>query len=111
MKASHAWAGLALALLGAACVNTSFMPTTTLALPARAENCHLDIILDGLPPAPYAVIGRISTDSTAPGMFALGESNQAATDRLREEACRVGAHGLLNVGTASQGTWTNNGYS
>lgn len=32
-------------------------------------------------------------------------------ERLQEEACRVGAHGLLQVGAESQGTWTGNGYS
>jgi hypothetical protein len=94
-----------------ACVHTGFQPTTGLALPPRAQGCYLDLIFHGQPPAPYIVIGRISTDSTAPGLFALGENDHVAVDRMKEEACIQGAHGLLDVGASSQGVWTGNGYS
>jgi hypothetical protein len=94
-----------------ACVHTGFTPTTGLNLPGRAQNCYLDMILQGPPPYPYVVIGQISTDSTAPGLFALGESNDVAVQRMKEQACLVGAHGLMQVGANSQGTWTGNGYS
>ena len=69
------------------------------------------MILHGAPPYPYVVIGQISTDSTAPGLFALGENNDVAVQRMKEQACLVGAHGLLQVGANSQGVWTNDGYS
>src|SRR6478736_2269302 len=97
--------------LSGACVHTGFQPTTGLVLPARGQGCYLDLIFHGQPPAPYIVIGRISTDSTAPGLFALGENDHVAVDRMKEEACQVGAHGLLDVGASSQGVWTGNGYS
>ena len=97
--------------LGAACVNSAFTPSTTLRLQARPEGCYLDMIFQGAPPFPYVVIGRVTTDSSAPGLFALGENNEAAVQRLQDEACRVGAHGLLQLGAASQGSWTNGGYS
>lgn len=32
-------------------------------------------------------------------------------ERLQQEACRVGAHGLLQAGAQSQGVWTGDGYS
>jgi hypothetical protein len=69
------------------------------------------MIFQGMPPYPYVVIGQVSTDSTAPGLFALGESNDVAVQRMREQACLVGAHGMLQVAANSQGTWTGNGYS
>jgi hypothetical protein len=94
-----------------ACVHTGFTPTTGLALPPRAENCYLDMIFQGPPPYPYVVIGQVQTDSTAPGLWALGESNDVAISRMKEEACHVGAHGLMQMNANSQGVWTNNGYS
>jgi hypothetical protein len=96
---------------GLACVHTNFTPTTGLQLAQRPENCYLDVILQGQPPYPHVVIGQVSTDSTAPGLFALGENNSVAMERIKEEACRVGAHGLLKMEANSHGVWTNNGYS
>jgi hypothetical protein len=98
-------------LSGPACVHTGFTPTTRLNLPIRPENCYLDMIFQGPPPYPYVVIGQISTDSTAPGLFALGENNDVAIQRMKAQACAVGAHGLMQVGASSQGVWTNDGYS
>ena len=98
-------------VLSSGCVHNAFTPTTTMKLAARPEGCYLDMIFQGEPPFPYVVIGRVTTDSTAPGLWALGENNEAAMERLQEEACRVGAHGLLQVGAQSQGTWTGDGYS
>ncbi len=93
------------------CIHTGFTPTTGVAFPPRAEDCYLDMIFQGQPPYPYVVIGQISTDSTAPDLFALGESNDVAVRRMKEQACLVGAHGLMQVGANSQGSWTSNGYS
>jgi hypothetical protein len=93
------------------CIHNGFTPTTGLSLPPRPENCYLDMIFQGMPPYPYVVIGQVSTDSTAPGLFALGESNDVAIQRMKEQACLAGAHGLMQVGANSQGTWTGNGYS
>jgi hypothetical protein len=96
---------------GSGCVHTGFTPTTGMNLPPRAQNCYLDMIFQGPPPYPYVVIGQVSTDSTAPGLFALGENNDVAVQRMKEQACLVGAHGLMQVGASSQGVWTGNGYS
>jgi hypothetical protein len=100
-----------LVALGSACVNTAFTPATTMPLAMRPEGCYLDMIFEGIPPDAYVVIGQITTDSTAPGIFALGENNEVALQRMQAEACRVGAHGLMHAGTSSQGVWTGNGYS
>ena len=93
------------------CIHTGFTPTTGLNLPPRPQNCYLDMIFQGNPPYQYVVLGQISTDSTAPGIFALGESNDVAVQRMKEQACLVGAHGLMQVGANSQGVWTGDGYS
>jgi hypothetical protein len=100
-----------LALTVASCIHTGFTPTTGWRFAARPPNCHLDLVLHGSPPYPYVVIGQVTTDSTMPGLFALGESNSDAVRRLREEACHAGAHGLLQVGASSQGVWTGRGFS
>jgi hypothetical protein len=97
--------------LSAGCVHNGFTPATAMRLPPRPEGCYLDMIFQGEPPYPYVVLGRVTTDSTAPGLFALGENNDAAMGRLQAEACEVGAHGLMQAGAASQGVWTGNGYS
>lgn len=102
---------LVLVTSGLACVHTGFTPTTGIQLQPRAQNCYLDMIFQGPPPYAYVILGQVSTDSTAPGLFALGESNDTAVERMKEEACRVGAHGLMQVGANSQGTWNNQGYS
>jgi hypothetical protein len=98
-------------VLGSGCVHNAFTPATTMKLSARPEGCYLDMIFHGVPPFSYVVIGRVTTDSTAPGLWALGENNEVAMERLQEEACRVGAHGLLQVGAQSEGVWNGNGYS
>jgi len=102
--------GLAIAVT-AGCVHNGFTPATAMQFRERPEGCYLDMIFQGVPPYPYVIIGRVSTDSTAPGLFALGENNEVAMQRLQEEACRVGAHGLMHAGAQSQGSWTGNGYS
>src|SRR5262245_26049330 len=66
-----------------ACVHTGFIPATTLRMPPREEGCHLDMIFHGDPPHSYVVIGRVTTDSTAPGLFAIGEGNEVAIRRLQ----------------------------
>jgi hypothetical protein len=99
-------------LLGAGgCIHTGFTPTTGLNLPPRPQNCYLDMIFQGLPPYPHVIIGQVSTDSTAPGIFALGESNDVAVQRMKEQACLVGAHGLMKVDASSQGVWNGDGIS
>lgn len=96
---------------GAGCVHNGFTPATNMQLASRPTGCYLDMVFDGTPPFPYVVIGRVSTDSTAPGLFALGETNDAAMARLQSQACVVGAHGLMHAGAASAGSWTSDGYS
>lgn len=102
------WLGVA---AGAGCVHSGFQATTTMALAPRPEGCYLDVILDGVPPFAYVVIGRVTTDSTAPGLWGLSENSQVAMERMQEEACRAGAHGILQPNAQSQGSWTKDGYS
>ncbi|HXT95392.1 MAG TPA: hypothetical protein VN853_03780 [Polyangia bacterium] len=111
MKRHILLATMVMGFATAGCVHTGFTPTTGLALPARPPNCYLDLIFQGRPAYPYVVLGQVTTDSTAPGLFALGESNDVAIQRMKEEACAVGAHGMMNVGANSQGVWDGNGYS
>jgi hypothetical protein len=93
----------------AGCIHSGFTPTTGLELPPRPEGCYLDLIFQGPPPYAYVVIGQVHTESTAPGVFALGENNEVAVERLKAEACRQGAHGIMQVGAASQGIYTRQG--
>ncbi|HET9624245.1 MAG TPA: hypothetical protein VFP84_22885, partial [Kofleriaceae bacterium] len=97
--------------LGAGCVHNGFTPATAMRLPARPEGCYLDMVFQGEPPDAYVVLGQVTTDSTAPGLFAIGENNDAAMTRMQAQACEVGAHGLMRAGSATHGEWTNNGYS
>lgn len=105
------WFALVGVVVGAGCVHSAFQATTAMTLSPRPETCYLDVILDGAPPFPYVVIGRVTTDSTAPGLWAVGENSEAAMQRLQEEACRAGAHGILQPNSQSQGSWTKDGYS
>jgi hypothetical protein len=93
------------------CVHTGFMPTSDVRLPTRPEHCALDVILDGRPTQPYVVIGRVSVDSTAPGLFALGEKQSAVLRRLEAKACAVGAHVIFDVNAATSGKWDDDGFS
>jgi hypothetical protein len=93
------------------CVHTGFVPTSELLPPARPERCALDVVLDGHPARPYVVIGRVSVDSTAPGLFALGENQSAVLRRLQAKACAVGAHVIFDVNAATSGNWDDDGFS
>jgi hypothetical protein len=57
----------------------------------------LDVVFDGPPPSRYVVVGDIWTNWTAPRPLALGDSDVATMRRLTEQACAIGAHGLMNV--------------
>lgn len=93
------------------CVHTGFVPTSDLLPPPRPEHCALDVVLDGRPVQPYVVIGRVSVDSTAPSLFALGESQTAVLRRLEAKACAVGAHVIFDVNAATSGKWDDDGFS
>lgn len=104
---------LALVLMGCAaggCAHTGFVKTTDAVVPARSPGCHLDMVFQGLPPYRYAVLGEVSTYSTAPGgLFGLGENEVAAIRRMQEEACVAGAHGLMSVVATSHRPWPRKG--
>ena len=104
-------AAVASPLVLVGCVHTAFTPTSELTVQPRPDDCPIDIVLDGRPERPHRVLGRVTTDSTAPGLFAIGENQNKALERLKVEACKVGGHVLYGVGTGSQGQWTNDGYS
>ncbi|MEO1231194.1 MAG: hypothetical protein AAFZ18_20050 [Myxococcota bacterium] len=102
---------LSLVALATGCAHSSFIPSSDLAVAARPKDCHIDIVFDGKPTRPYEVIGRVATDSTAPGLFALDENQDKAFERMREKACEVGGHVLFGIGTGSNGQWNDDGYS
>ncbi len=107
----HALASVLLAAASAAgCVHTRFTRTTGLVVPARAPGCHLDMTFRGPPPRPYVVLGQVATDSTTRSLLVIDENEVAAVRRLMEQACAVGAHGLMDVATDSQHVWTGKGY-
>ena len=91
-------AALLMACLAAGCTHTGFVRTTAaVGVPARSPNCALDVVFDGPPPSRYVVLGDIWTNWTAPRPLALGDSDVATMRRLTQQACAMGAHGLMNV--------------
>lgn len=94
--------GLAL-VLGACYVQTDFIPSTTVKFSERPADCYLDLVYFGEPPFPYVVIG-VMTNSMGSDAFALVENGVVAMNRLRAQACRVGAHGLFRASTHGSGT-------
>jgi hypothetical protein len=104
------WATIVLGCAAAGCVHTGFAGTTAVVVPARSPDCHLDVFFEGAPPAPYAVLGGVATVSTKPRLFAIGESSVVAVRRLMEQACAVGAHGLMNVAAQSELVRVRKGY-
>jgi hypothetical protein len=105
-------ATIVLGCLGAGCVHTGFARTTALVVPARSPDCHLDMFFfsEGPPPVPYAVLGAVATVSTKPRLFAIGENTVVAVRRMMEQACVVGAHGLMNVAAQSELIRVRKGY-
>jgi hypothetical protein len=81
----------------AGCVHTDFSRTTSLVVPGRSPDCRLDLVVQGTPSYPYAVLGLVRTESAAPPLFAIGEDDFAAAQRVKRQACAAGAHGLMNV--------------
>ena len=71
-------------------------------VPARSQDCHLDMFFPGPPPRPYLVLGAVATVSTKPRLFAMGENTGVAIRRMMEQACMAGADGLMNVAANSE---------
>jgi hypothetical protein len=94
----------------AGCVHTGFTATTSMVVPARAPTCYLDVFFQEQPPYPYVVLGPVGTSSAAPEMFALGENDIVTMRRMMEQACAVGAHGLLHAGESTQFVRMGKGY-
>ena len=94
----------------AGCVHSDFLKTTGTVVPVRSSDCYLDMVFQGSPPYPYIVLGEVTTNSTAPGPFAIGENNVVAMRRMIERACAGGAHGLMNVDVNSQRVRVGKGY-
>jgi hypothetical protein len=92
------------------CVHTGFASSTAVVVPARSPDCHLDVFFQGPPPYPYAVLGAVATVSTKPRLFAIGENTGVAVRRMMEQACAVGAHGLMNVAANSELIRVRKGY-
>jgi hypothetical protein len=99
-----------LAFAASGCAHTGFDRTTSMAVPARSPDCHLDMYFQGPPPYPYVVIGAVATVSTKPRLLAVGENTVVAIRRMREQACAVGAHGLMSVAANSELIRVRKGY-
>ena len=95
---------MALGWAAAGCVHSGFMKTTDLVVPARPPDCHLDVSFQGEAPplSPYVALGSVWTNSMAPELFVVGENNVVAMRRMLEQACTVGAHGVMNAAANSQ---------
>jgi hypothetical protein len=91
-----------LAFAASGCAHTGFDRTTSMVVPGRSPDCHLDMYFQGPPPYPYVVIGAVATVSTKPRLLAIGENTLVAIRRMREQACAVGAHGLMSVAANSE---------
>jgi len=100
---------LAVALVG--CVTTGFTRTSNVFVPPRGPGCYVDVVLTPQPAYPYIILGRATTEGTAPGLFALGEGETVAMQRLKDEACAAGGHFIMNADTGSNAQWTRDGFS
>jgi len=109
MRKTALLAAMALGVAAAGCVHSSVTRTATVAVPARAADCHLDVLFQGPPSRPYVVLGQVTTDSELPALFALGENDIITIRRLEEQACAAGAHGLMSVITSSDLLWAGRG--
>jgi hypothetical protein len=69
---------------------------------ARPPDCYLDVVFQGEPTRPYVALGAVATDSTGPQLFTIGENNVVAVRRVVEQACALGAHGLMNLAANTQ---------
>jgi hypothetical protein len=78
-----------------------------MALPARAPDCHLEIVFNGPPRRPYVVVGQLWTDASSPQVFygRLDTNNAAPVQRLIQQACVAGAHGLMSVTVQTHRPW------
>lgn len=86
-------------------VNTGFTPTTSFDLPPRSQSCSLDLLAVGQTPARAIVpIGPVTTHTEG-----AGEDRDMAVIRLKERACMVGAHGLMQINASAGGRWTEDG--
>jgi hypothetical protein len=86
-------------------VSTGFTPTTSFNLPPRPENCALDLLPVGQDPAHAIVpIGPVTTHTEG-----AGEDRDMAVIRLKERACMVGAHGLMQINASAGPRWADDG--
>lgn len=97
MRTAPLSAALLMACLSAGCVHGAFTKAAAIEVPSRAPTCGLDVVFEGPPPHPYVVLGDIWANWTAPGLFALGNGDVITMRRTTEQACAMGAHGLMNV--------------
>jgi hypothetical protein len=101
---------MVMACTATGCVHTSFTRTADIVVPARAPGCYLETAFERPPPHPFVVLGQVTTTSEAPIIFAFGENSFVAMRRVMEQACAVGAHGLMHVGTDTQLIRVGKGY-
>jgi hypothetical protein len=89
----------------AGCVHTGFTRTTAMVVRARAPGCYLDLVSPGPPRKPYVELGQIATDSRSPRvLYGLGENNVSDLRRMMNQACAIGAHGLMYLSVNSHHT-------
>ena len=107
-------AGLTVAVLTglavAGCVHTDFT-RTAMALPPRSPECHLEMVFNGPPTRPYVVLGQVSTESFSPQvLYGRGGTDATPVQRMIEQACVAGAHGLMSVTMQTQRPWGGKGW-
>lgn len=101
---------LAVALAG--CVTTGFTRTASVNSPPRPPGCYVEVVLTPQPLYPYVIIGRVTAEGTAPGIWGMvGENESVALQRLRDEACAAGGHFIMNPDTGSNASWNRDGFS
>lgn len=82
----------------AGCLHTDFTNKTDMVLAARPSDCHVEIVFDGPPKRPYVVLGPVWTSSSSPQLlYGLRDSDAEPIQRLIDQACLAGAHGLMSV--------------
>jgi hypothetical protein len=86
----------------AGCVHTGVKNTTGMVLPARSSDCHLEIVFNGPPKRPYVVLGPVWTASSSPQvLYGFRDSNADPIQRMIDQACVAGAHGLMSAAVAT----------
>jgi hypothetical protein len=83
-----------------------------MALPPRSPDCHLEMMFNGPPRRPYVVLGQVWTESSSPQVLygRAGTDVAAPVQRMIQQACAAGAHGLMSVTVQTHRPWGGKGW-